>query len=213
MTTILEEITSNWNAEINKRKQIFKKIVAELKINYKYPKSTFASIEKYRNIYQKTRKELHDLEIQKEKLDKLIQSTKDNVNSSRSNMLHMNKILQTMDLMDCNNVMMYENDDQDVGFIIDKEEFHVDLNDVGEASLTPIREYFKNKRKTLMEDNNEAVPPGISPINEESEFEDLEDLEDLEDYANADIIPGLQSLEDSEPRSLGEMSSTFRTME
>lgn len=126
--------------------------------------------------YKNLRKELSSLEAEMDALDNKIKSARSGMYDSRADMLRLNGILQNMDLVDSQSVVMYDNDNQDVGYLIDKEEHHLSVDDAGNPSITSMKDYFRSLRQPKQEDS-------------------------LEDSANVDLIPGIARLEDPVPRT------------
>lgn len=124
--------------------------------------------------YQSERNLLTGLEKERSKLEQKIQDCQDGMYSSRGNMLKLTDVLRTMDLADCNYVIMYENDSQDVSFIIDGDENHIKVNDDGELEVTLMKDHRKAKRK-----EQKGSEEGLE--GEESEDEESDESEESED--------------------------------
>ena len=89
---------------------------------------------------------LSQLQSERDSLDARLNQTKEDMEKSRTDMLQLNDVLRNMDLLDCNYVMMYNNSD-DIGYLIDKEEHHLSVDDQGDISLTPMKEHRRSVRQ------------------------------------------------------------------
>lgn len=130
-------------------------------------KSILKKIDKSKATYQQERKKLENLKKQKDKLEKELDICQSIMKESRSEMLRLKNILSNMDLADCNYAIMYEND---CGYLIDGEEYHVKINDDGDLEVKLMKDYrkeLKNSEKSEEPENNEA---------DDQEKEESEDL-------------------------------------
>lgn len=155
--------------------------------------------------YRDYRSSLSNLEREKEKLDAMIQSAKDGVHKTRKDMLFLSDVLQTLNLADSNYAIFYENDQQDVSYILDKskEEYHVKFED-GELIITPWKDYMRNMRinRKLETGENLLSPEGDEALEEEDfDLEESEEDEENDDVADSDFLPGADRLDDGDPRS------------
>ncbi len=100
-----------------------------------------------------------------------------------------------MDLVDCNYVMHYSNT-SDVAYIVDKVEHFLSIDGEGEATLTPMPEHRRAKRKEMQEANDGAEKTDEDSNGADDGFLDF-DVSDVND-----IIPGIEKLDDpAAPRS------------
>lgn len=144
-----------------------------------------------RSKYQETRKTLKDLESKQKRLNDLIQVAQKDVTESRKKMLRLSEVVQKMDLADCNYAVFYENDRQDVAYVIDKEEYHVQFSDDGVTENIPMPEYLRQHRRS--KESN--------PAYDEYDCDEMCD-DNLTDVADSSILPDFNRLEDpSSPRS------------
>jgi hypothetical protein len=65
-----------------------------------------------------------------------------------------NKVLERMDLSDCKSVMFYGSGD--ISYVRDKQEYHLDIDDTGDVSSKPFREYQRELRRKQKEDRAEV---------------------------------------------------------
>jgi hypothetical protein len=161
-------------------------------------KKIIKDINNSRDRYHAQRSRLSELKKERDRLNAMIQSAEDGETNSKKRMLLMSDILRNLDLTNSPYALMYENDRQDVSYLMDKEEFHVKIDEDGEVKVTPWRDYMRELRSSLKEgdeeleatDEDEAyadVPPSLSP--------------QLLDSADLDIIPGSARIEGPDPRS------------
>ena len=119
----------------------------------------------------------------------------------------MNGILQNMDLVDSNYAMFYGNC-SDVGYMIDKEEHYLDVDDCGEVTVKLMRDYRKEQRvknkeyeydlEDDLEDEPEDEPEDESEAKDEYpvRFNPPSELSD-----GNDLIAGIDRLYESAPRT------------
>lgn len=156
-------------------------------------------LESQKKKYQDERKKLSDLEKKRDKLEKSISDCRDSMRSARSSMLNCADVLKNMDLADCKHAVFYDNDDQDVGYIIDGSEKRLTIGPEGEPQFSSMREFLLEKKRKAREekkrkreeearrkakeaeegDQSDAIPPGI-----DTEGEDEEDVSDARDGAS-----------------------------
>lgn len=172
--------------------------------------------DKSRQTYQKLRTDLSKIEAERDKLDAQLKDMRKGLLESRSDMLKTNDVLKNMDLVDCNYVVYYNNID-DVGYVVDKEEHYLSVDDEGSPSLTLVKERnradrAKRKEELGADDENYSDD---DPDNESDEDDDCNDASDglLGFNGNSidfndiiDTIPGIGRLEASTPRSEEEFS-------
>lgn len=103
--------------------------------------------------YKRERKELLGLEKQLVDLQCAIDGCRGKMTGSRKELLKLTDMLKNMDLASCDNVLFYQNDAQDVSYVIDGEEYHMEIVDAGDMKLTPMKEHQLNRRRKLKEEN------------------------------------------------------------
>lgn len=152
--------------------------------------------------YRDHRSNLLNLESERDRLDSMIQSAKDGVHKTRKDMLFLSDVLQTLNLADSNYAVFYENERQDVSYILDKtkEEYHVKFDD-GELVITPWKDYMREMRAARRSEMGEDLlsPEGDEVL--EEGIEDIEDIDEIDDMADSDFLPGTDRLDDGDPRS------------
>ena len=111
---------------------------------------------KYKEEYHAARKDLSALKAEKEKLDSKINMLEDKMQTARKGMLEMGRALEGADLVGASHSVFY--DSGDVGFVVDKNEYHLDINDLGECNLIDMKDYIKDKKENdkKEEDTNNA---------------------------------------------------------
>jgi hypothetical protein len=135
-------------------------------------KSILKRIDKSKATYQQERKKLENFKKQKEKLENELESCHNVMKDSRSEMLRLKNVLSNMDLADCNYAIMYEND---CGYLIDGEEYHVKINDDGDLEVKPMKEHRKELKSSEKSDESEKNEADDSQEKEE-ELDNLDDL-------------------------------------
>jgi hypothetical protein len=163
--------------------------------------------DKSRQTYQKLRTDLTRLEAERDKLDAELKDMRKGLLESRSDMLKTNDILNNMDLVDCNYVVYYNNTD-DVGYVVDKEEHYLSVDDEGSPSLTLVKE--RNRADRAKKREEQGADDSYADDEEDSE-EDSNDASDgligfngnsIDFNDIIDTIPGIGRLEDpAAPRS------------
>ena len=141
--------------------------------------------------YQESRKKLSDLEKKRDYIEKMINECRDNMRSSRSDMLTCTDVLKNMDLADCRHAIFYDNDTNDIAYLIGGSEQHINIDDIGDIRLQPMKEYQlerlrEERDKKKQEDDADAtatdIPPSIGP---EEEGDDAMLADDGFDLNNA----------------------------
>jgi len=97
--------------------------------------------------YHSSKKKLSKLRAERDKLDAQLESAEKDMHDCRAKMMKLTDVLRNMDLVDCNYVMMYDNND-DVGYIVDKEEHHLDVDENGDVSFVLMNEHRRNQKKS-----------------------------------------------------------------
>lgn len=141
--------------------------------------------------YHQAKSKYQELQEKKKEIESQLDKSRQDMQDSRSDMLRYNDVLRNMDLLACRHVTLYNNSD-DIGYIVDKEEHHLDVDDCGDVSLTPMKEY----RRYLKQQNQETNEADDQDEPEEEEEED--DTSDAHDGAVGALIPGMDKLTDAE---------------
>lgn len=165
--TDLTQIASNFEEKLGKQ-------AARGKKNKSSRKQLVRKIDKATTAYKSERKKLDSLQKEKDKLEQKLSECQEKVRNSRSEMLKLKKVLRNMDLADSNYAILYEKSD-DCGYIVDGEEYHLDVGDDGELEFTPMKDHKKQKREEEKQDSEKE--------------EDSNSVDDLE-------VPNFRLLED-----------------
>ena len=117
--------------------------------------------QKQKDEYHSCKKELTALETEQESLDKKVDDMRQRLFDARKGMLDMSRALDKLDLAGATHSVFY--DSGDVSFVVDKEEYHLEMRDEGEFDLVSMKEFLKNKKKdqALADDKKEEEPPII----------------------------------------------------
>lgn len=149
--------------------------------------------------YHASKKKLSKLKAERDKLDAQLESAEKDMHDCRSEMLKLTDVLRNMDLADCNYVMMYDNTD-DVGYIVDKEEHHLDVDENGDVSFVLMTEHRRNQRKAKKEEDSENSDD--QDVNDADDYNfDLNLAFDDESGSAGALIPGIERLADPESPS------------
>lgn len=152
----------------------FNKYAAKEKVTRK---KVVSALEKAKKTYGQLKASLDSLESQAEKINSALEKTKSNCSAARKEMMKYHKTIQNMDLSNASDVIFYES--SDVGYLINGTECHLDMDDVGDLRIVPMREHRKSKRQK--HDTNE-----VSYVNESDDSSD-EDGSDTSDHETKDM--------------------------
>ena len=138
--------------------------------------------------YQTERKRLSDMEKKRDRLEKDISECRDSMRSSRGNLLNFTDVLKNMDLSDCRHAIFYDNDTQDVGYILDGNEVHLSTNDEGDLDQLSMKDHqiqrkrqMRDEKRQQQQDSAQAdIPPSIGPDEVDAEVDDS--IADDSDY-------------------------------
>ena len=99
-----------------------------------------------------------------------------------------------MDLADCRHAVFYENDTNDVAYIMNGSEQHIDTDEAGDISFKPMKQYQlermredRNKKKQDTTEGAEGVEEGgeeIMPADDGFDLNDAWDFSNVEDSPN-----------------------------
>ena len=140
------------------------------------------SWKKSKDNYSKLKAQYDKLQKEADKINARLDATKELLTSAKQDMLHYYKTKQLVDLSGASSVVMYENDTRDVGYVIDKEEYYLDLNDARDLVKVPMKEHKKSSKpkkeelaedaEDLQEDKNDADVPivDLSTANQEDNW-------------------------------------------
>lgn len=161
------------------------KIAAKEKTNRK---RVVSSLEKAKSAYGKLKASLDSLEEQALRINESLEKTKSSCGLARKEMLKLHKVIQTMDLTNANEVVMY--DSGDVGYVIDGKECHVDVDDSGEMKKTRMRDHRREKKNDKKDTLDASYDPALDDDSSEDEGEvvDIADINDELDSLYADFM-------------------------
>jgi hypothetical protein len=103
------------------------------------------SLEKTKADYAKYKRDLDVLEADDAKLKEKLDTARGGAAAARQRMLKLHKAMQHMDLASANDAVFYA-DDEDVGYVINGKEYHLDVDDTGDVKLTPMNAHRKAKK-------------------------------------------------------------------
>lgn len=132
-------------------------------------KKLVSALEKAKANYSKIKANLDSLEAQDRKIQVALEKARTDCNDSRRHMLKMHKAIQNMDLASASDAIFY--DSEDIGYVIDSKEYHLDLNDSGEMVLVPMNKYRRDKKKEIKESEIE-VAQDTSDEDDDQDFND-----------------------------------------
>ena len=109
-------------------------------------------LEKAKADYGRLKDSLDVMEANDAKLKSQLDETRKSTNEARQRILKMHKAMQNMDLSNANDAIFYNDESQDVGYVIDGKEFHLDIDDTGEVKLTPMGKHRKARKAPKQEE-------------------------------------------------------------
>lgn len=104
-------------------------------------------LEKAKLEYGKLKSLLDDLESKKSDLDIKLNKIKSECTSARKNMVKLHKTIQSMDISNASDAIFYNDESDDVGYVINGKEFHLDFDNDGELSLIPMLAHRRSKKQ------------------------------------------------------------------
>lgn len=137
------------------------------------------SLDKAKGEYAKLKDSMDVLEANDAKLRGQLEGTRKSVQEARSRIMKMHKAMQNMDLANANDAIFYDgNSADDIGYVINGKEFHLDISDDGEVNLTPMNKHRKSKKDELSSSKKEEEHKDEHEANDDKK-EDGEDFDDL----------------------------------
>ncbi len=135
---------------------------------------------KSKETYSKLKAQHDKLQKEADKLNSRLDATRELLMAAKQDMLHWYKTKQFLDLSGASSVVQYDNEARDVGYVIDKEEYHLDLNDARDLVKSPMKEHRRNnKTKKEETDVNDAEDsPRVSIPEYDQHYEDQQDAFD-----------------------------------
>ena len=164
-------------------------------------KQVLKNIDKSKAVYQLERKREKSLKKQLAKVESDLEACRTKVRDSRKEMLRLKRVLSNMDLADCNYVVLYDNGD--CGYIIDGDEYSLDVNDDGELDMLDMKEYRRKKREEERATHDEESEEGDAQLiyfeyeseKDESEGAEVEEGDDENDSEDGPILPNFRLLD------------------
>lgn len=135
------------------------------------------NIEKSKKTYKKLKSELDALEKEDAKRQKELNELRSRVSSLKKTIGNSHKVLQNLDVSNADDAVFY-NDSDDVGYVIDGGEYHLEVKDDGELELTPMRQWRRSKKI-----EKESVPE--EGLDDETSNEHEEDSNEVMDFLNS----------------------------
>ena len=162
-------------------------------------KQVLKKIDKSKSVYQLERKREQSLKKQLAKVEADLEACRTKMRDHRKEMLRLKSVLSNMDLADCNYVVLYDNGD--CGYVIDGDEYSLDVNDEGELDMLDIKEYRRKKREEERASSNQEDEEAAESdeeedsqlIDDEDEFDEEESEED--DSEDGPVIPNFRLLD------------------
>ena len=150
------QIVNNFEDVLNKKGAKSKgKTKAQIDKSWKKSKETYSKL-----------KSQHDkLKKESDKINERLEAIKSLLMSAKQDMLHYYETNQFVDLSGATSVIQYDNEARDVGYVIDKEEYHLDLNDARDLVKSPMKSHKKNNKVKTREE-----PEGQEDSNEADDF-------------------------------------------
>ncbi len=131
-------------------------------------------LEKAKKEHSVNKRELDSLEAEDKKLREKLERSRKDTAVARSKVMKLHNAMQCMDVADASDVIFY---DDDVAYVVDAKEYHLEISVDGDIKLTPWREHRRSKKN---EAKNEAAE-------EESDSNDTEPSEELDGLEADDI--------------------------
>jgi len=134
--------------------------------------------------YKRYNQILQDLKSQKQLLETKLTDIDSKFKAARSEMLNLTDYIRTLTLSGADSVVRYNdaNEADDVGYIRDGAEYHIEVDSVGEVTCVPMKEHKKSKKnssKKEEEECDELKEEDVEGLFEEGEKEDSDDADDV----------------------------------
>lgn len=123
-------------------------------------------LEKSKARYRTLKSALDSMEAEAAKLNKKIEENRSVLQGERKKMVKLHDALQKMDLADASDCVFY---DDDTGYIVGGKEVHLDLNDAGDITITPMRAYRRSLREKDLSHSSEELSDLMQDLEEVSE--------------------------------------------
>src|ERR1035437_1421123 len=141
------------------------------------------TLDKAKVDYSKLKGNLDSLEANDAKLRTQLDGTRKEVQDARKKIMQMHGAMKNMDLSNANDAVFYDGQSaDDIGYIINGKEYHLDIDDSGEVSLTPMNKHRKANKPPKKEEEQCADDNCSDDTHEHAVTED-------EDVASAAAPP------------------------
>jgi hypothetical protein len=95
-------------------------------------------------------------------LDEKLDKVKQECAASRKHMLKLHKAVQSMDIANASDCIFYNDDSDDIGFVIRGKEYHLHIPEDGEVELVPMLQHRRSRKQKdeptdVMNENGDVV--------------------------------------------------------
>lgn len=126
------------------------------------------ALEKAKKEYANHKGNLDQLEAQDSKLRIQLDNTRKSTNDARKRVITLHKAMQNMDLANASDAVFYNDNSEDIGYIIGGKEYHLKMDEEGEMELVPMRHFRSERKRSLLEDPSEdAKDEVIEELNQD----------------------------------------------
>lgn len=133
------------------------------------------SLEKDKAEYSKMKKTYDSLVAERDKLNEKVEALGATCQDFRKKIIKMHGALQKMDLSNASDAIFY--DTADIGYVIDGKEYHLEVDDMGDMKLVPMRQHRSSKKKEEYPEADDAM----------KQQENGEVFMEADDQLNADL--------------------------
>ncbi len=127
-----------------------------------------SNLEKVKKEYLVAKKQKDSLENEKMRIEMSLDKINSECSSARKRMQKLYQTVQHMDLTDAGAAIFYEGS-EDVGYVVDGKEFHLDIDNSGEMNLVPMNKFRRDRKKSMVGE------PESEPVSE-----DADDIDDVD---------------------------------
>lgn len=143
MSTKLLEIANKIASKLGLEDDSLTKIAAGNKTKMSR-KQMVKQLEKSKNKYKQLKDVCDVMEAEDQKLKTKLEDFRKNLTSERKAILRMHEAMEKMDLADVNDAMFY---DDDIAYVMDGKEYHLEIDSDANIKLTPMSKYRKEMKK------------------------------------------------------------------
>ncbi len=137
------------------------------------------------------KRELDSLEADDSKLKSRLEDTKSKLHFTRKQLLNMHRGMQHMDLANADDAVFYDDDEQ-IGYVVKGKEYHLDINDDGEITLTPMNKYRREQRANNSSESDSEAEDSENSSEIDSDTRTISP-EDLGQVSDDDLMGYLHS--------------------